>query len=202
MWKIPFDWLPSSWGLKGKSRQRAQAEYELSGLDLDQRLAEIDHDDPDAQAKAKLAARLKHKDIDQYQHDQELARLTLGDDELAIDLLRIDLSHNKISQADHDRRRADILAEPWVAMPQISWDPADPSRSFFELDYNDHFVAYLRAHGYNNGTDEAVVERWLNDICRSVAMDLAQTDSAFVTEAAPVTRKRRGPKNKPKTEYS
>ena len=33
--KIPFGWLPASWGLKGKSRELAEAEYYLSGYELD-----------------------------------------------------------------------------------------------------------------------------------------------------------------------
>ena len=32
MSKIPFGWLPASWGLKGKSRELAEAEYYLLSI--------------------------------------------------------------------------------------------------------------------------------------------------------------------------
>lgn len=200
--KIPFGWLPGHWGLKGKTRDIAQAEYELSGLELDMRLAEIHHDDPKAQKLAQLDARLKHKAIDLYDYDVEYNRVRLeGDAQLDEVLLNIDLKHHRISKQEHDRKLADLRGEPWVAMPDMKWDPADPSKSYFQLDYNDHFVTYLRANNYQGTTDEQVVERWLNDVCRSVAQEMQEEDGSFVTPAAPVTRKtRKGRKGK--AEYS
>jgi len=48
--KIPFWMLPASWGLTGKSKLRAKAEYELTGIELKKELARIDIDnDIDAQ---------------------------------------------------------------------------------------------------------------------------------------------------------
>jgi hypothetical protein len=48
--KIPFWMLPASWGLTGKSKLRAKAEYELTGVELNKELARIDIDnDIDAQ---------------------------------------------------------------------------------------------------------------------------------------------------------
>lgn len=200
--KIPFGWLPGHWGLKGKTREIARAEYELSGLELDLRLAEIHHDDPKAQKLAQLDARLKHKAIDLYDYDVEYNRVRLeGDAQLDEVLLNIDLKHHRISKQEHDRKLADLRGEPWVAMPDMKWDPADPTKSYFQLDYNDHFVTYLRANNYQGTTDEQVVERWLNDVCRSVAQEMQEEDGSFVTPAAPVTRKtRKGRKGK--AEYS
>ena len=40
--KIPFWMLPASWGLTGKSKLRAKAEYELEGIELEKELARID----------------------------------------------------------------------------------------------------------------------------------------------------------------
>jgi hypothetical protein len=198
---IPFGWLPGHWGLRGKTREKAKAEYELSGIELDLRLAEIDHDDLKQKSLAQLDAKLKHGVLTQYDYDVQYNTTRLeGDPQLAEILLDIDLKHNKISKLEHDRKLADLRNEPWVSMPDIKWDPNDPSKSYFELDYNDHFVAMLRAANYQGATDEAVVERWLNDVCRSVAAEMAMDDPAFVQNSTPVT-KRRQPKKR-KTEYS
>ena len=198
--KIPFGYLPGHWGLKGRTREIAQAEYELTGLELDLRLAEINHEEPRAQTLAQLDARLKHKDIDLYNYDVEYNKIRLeGDALLDETLLNIELKHNRINQQQHDRKLADLRGEPWVAMPDIKWNPSDPSKSYFELDYNDHFVAFLRNHNYKGTTDEEVVETWLNDVCRSVAAEMGETDPSFVAPA-PVTRKRQSKRKR--IEYS
>jgi hypothetical protein len=199
---VPFGWLPGHWGLKGKTRSVAQAEYELEGLELDLRLAEINHEDPKAQKLAKLDARLKHKQIDPYDYDVEYTQIRLeGDPLLAEVLLDVELKHHRISQQEHDRKVADLKGEPWVNMPDMKWDPNDPSKSYFQLDYNDHFVAFLRGHNYTGTSDEQVVERWLNDVCRSVAQEVQEEDPTFISAVQPTTRKtRKGRKGK--AEYS
>lgn len=198
--KLPFGWMPGHWGLKGKTRLRAQAEYELSGMELDMRMAEIDHEDPVQLELARLDIMLKHKQIDVYEYDVQYNTIRLKDDALLPEVLcDLELKHHKINQSEHDRKLADLRSEPWVSMPDIKWDPADPSRSYFELDYNEHFVSMLRTHNYTGASDEQIVEKWLNDVCRSVATEFHSEDPTFVS-AAPVTRKRQ-PRKK-KTEYS
>ena len=39
--KLPFSMMPASWGLNGKSRLRAEAEYYYAGEDLEKKLAVI-----------------------------------------------------------------------------------------------------------------------------------------------------------------
>lgn len=200
--KLPFGWMPGHWGLKGKTRLRAQAEYELSGLELDMRLVEIDHDDTKAQQLAQLDVKLKHGVISTYEHDVQYNTLRLeGDPLLEEVLLDLELKHHRMSKLEHDRKLADLRSEPWVNMPDIKWDPADPSHSYFELDYNEHFVAFLRNNGYKGVSDDQIVESWLTEVCRAVAMDMAQTDPAFVSDAVVPVTKRRQPRKK-KTEYS
>lgn len=200
--KIPFGWLPGHWGLKGKTRLRAQAEYELSGMELDMRLAEIDHEDPVQLELARLDIKLKHKQMELYDYDVQYNMIKLKHDPLLPEvLLNLELTHNRISQSEHDRKLADLRSEPWVSMPDIKWDPTDPSRSYFELDYNDHFVTMLKSHNYTGISDEQIVEKWLNDICRAVAQDFIAEDPAFVSNAAPPVTRKRQPRKK-KTEYS
>ena len=58
---------------------------------------------------------------------------------------------------------------------------------------------FLRNNNYKGTADEEVVERWLNDVCRSVAAELSEEDSSFVSPA-PVNRKRQ--QKKKRSEYS
>jgi hypothetical protein len=197
---LPFNWLPSSWGLKGKTRQRAEAEYYLEGYELAVRLAEIDHDDPHMLNLRKLEIDHQFKKIDDHTFEISRAELQLSDTDLVMRKLEIDRDHNRINQSQYDRAVADAKGEPWVSMPDIKWDPNDPSRSYFELDYNEHFVLFLREHKYSGTTPEEIVEKWLNDVCKSVAQEIEEDEPGFVAAAKP-TRKIRQKKTK-KTEYS
>lgn len=195
--KIPFGFLPASWGLKGKSRQIAEAEYNLEGYNLEMALALIEHENGVEYNKALIAIDLKHKKIDQLEADRKLARLQYLEDsvELEVALLEVNLKHNIISQVDFDKKRADLLEEPYMAMPKISWDPIDPSKTYFELDYNEHFVHFLEQNGYA-GSEEDIINRWLNDVCLSVLDDVAPIDNEFVKTVRTVRR------NDGKTEHS
>lgn len=185
---IPFSWLPASWGLRGKSRQLAEAEYLYEGYELDCRLAEINHaDDQAALNKALLDIKLKHNKIDQYAYDLELSTLNKDGNDLELAKLETELKHNKISTTEYERKRADIIGEPWMSMPKISWDPVSSTKTFMELDYNDHFVVFLRKNGYT-GSDEDCINRWLNDICNSILDEMAQDDPEFVTTVKRIRR--------------
>ena len=189
--KIPFHLLPASWGLKGRSRQIAEAEYLYEGHELDVALAKINNDDPTDLERALVDVDLKHGRIDQYEADRRKTRLALPEDsdertiELAI--LDVDLKHGKITEQEHERKRADLTDEPYMAMPKISWDPADPSKTYFELDYNDVFVRYLEANGYA-GTEEEIINRWLNDVCSSILDEMAVSEPEFVRTVRTVRR--------------
>ena len=189
MSKIPFSWLPASWGLKGKSRELAEAEYYLTGYDLDVAKARIEHGLASPEfTKSVLDIDLAYGKISAYDHDTRLAEIGNTDETaLALAKLDVDLKHNKISAQEHERKVADLKNEPYMAMPKISWDPVDPSKTFFELDYNDAFVQSLRSNSYQ-GTDEDVINRWLNDVCNSILSEMAPTDPEFVSSVRRVRR--------------
>jgi hypothetical protein len=186
--KIPFGWLPAAWGLKGKSRELAEAEYYLTGYDLDIAKARIGHGiDTLEFTRAVIELDYRYGKISEYEKDCKLMG-TYGDQLVpGLALLDIDLKHNRISQQEYDRKRADLLNEPFMAMPKISWDPVDPSKTFFELDYNEAFVQSLRDNGYQ-GSDEDVINRWLNDVCNSILSEMAPTDPEFVSNVRRIRR--------------
>lgn len=181
MAKIPFGWLPGSWGLSGKTRKIAEAEYYYTGYDLDVELAKINHANPDDLKHALLDIDKKYKKIDEYEYDQALAKLDNTDDtKQQIALLDVELKHEKITAVEHEKQRANLLKEPWVSMPKISWDPVNKNKTYFELDYNDHFIKYLRDNNYS-GTDDDVLNKWLNDVCISVIEDINEGDASIAT---------------------
>lgn len=192
--KIPFGLLPASWGLKGKTRQIAEAEYLYDGYELEIELARINNEDPINLELEIINIDLKWKKIDEYESDRRRARILLSregkeTDEKSLEaaLMDVDLRHGKISPQEYDRKRADLLGEPYMAMPKISWDPADPSKTFFELDYNEAFVRFLEKNGYV-GVEEEIINRWLNDVCASVLDDMSGTEPDFVRTVRTIRR--------------
>jgi hypothetical protein len=218
---IPFSWWPGSWGLKGKTRAIAQAEYELSGTKLELKLVDIEHaDNISARTLAKNAIYLRDNLIDPYQYDLEEIQIKLktvdGNEEYERAKLELDFKHGKITEYEYDLQKlgpelddpewklkklefnvkhgkllqsekeklaADIRGEPWVSIPNISWDPLDSSKTYFELDYNESFVQDLRDRGNYRGTEAEVIDAWLTDVCASIAEEMNQIPSSnnFVT---------------------
>lgn len=94
--------MPAAWGLKGKSREIAEAEYNLTGYDLDEKLIEINFRD-DAKAKHKAIVELQHKYlmISQREYQTEMANLLESDVDRECELLRIKYAHSEISEYDY-----------------------------------------------------------------------------------------------------
>ena len=133
--KLPFGMMPASWGLKGKSRAIAEAEYYYEGEELEKVLAEINAE---------------------------------SDDEKVLSALDIDLKNGRIGREQYDKRRAEILEEPYVNVIHMDVNPENAKAGYIELDWNDHFVKFLHENGYTGTSDEDVVNKWFNDVCRTV----------------------------------
>ena len=142
--KLPFSMMPASWGLKGKSRAVAEAEYYYTGIELEEALAEIDADTDLDKEIAKLDVKFKNEKIGKYEYDKALA---------------------------------DLKEEPYVNVMKLEVNPENAKAGYMELDWNDHFVEFLHGNGYKGESDEAVVNKWFNDVCRTVLVqEIADQD--------------------------
>jgi hypothetical protein len=137
--KLPFWMLPASWGLKGKTREIAEAEYYHEGQDLEEKLAEINANTPEEKEIAKLAVKLKHEEI---------------------------------SQDAYDKAVATIKKEPWVNVVKMGVNPTNVTQGFFELDWNEEFIVMLQEAGIEGMSDEEIVNKWFNGVCKTVLLIL------------------------------
>lgn len=135
--KIPFWMLPASWGLKGKTRDIAEAEYYFEGKDLEEKLAEINAETPEEKEIAKLEVKLKHEEI---------------------------------SQDAFDKAVASIKKEPWVNVIKMGVNPTNVTQGYFELDWNEEFIIMLQEAGIEGKSDEEIVNKWFNGVCRTVLL--------------------------------
>lgn len=142
--KLPFSMMPASWGLKGKTRAIAEAEYYYEGEELEEVLAELGADSDIDKKVAKLDVKLKNK---------------------------------KIGQSEYDKEIAEIKNEPWVNVLKLDVNPENAKAGYMELDWNDNFVKFLHDNGYEGKDDEAIVNKWFNDVCRTVLVqEMADQD--------------------------
>ena len=74
MAKLPFRMMPGSWGLRGKTRAIAEAEYLYEGEELTAKLAEIEADGDPVQSELNvLAAKLKTGELTHPEYEKECA---------------------------------------------------------------------------------------------------------------------------------
>lgn len=101
--------------------------------------------------------------------EEKLAELnaeTAEDKEVAV--LAVKLKHDEISQDAFDKAVAKIKKEPWVNVTKMGVDNKNVAAGYFELDWNEEFIAMLYENGYVGQSDEEVVNKWFNDVCRTV----------------------------------
>ena len=207
MTKIPFKWLPASWGLKGKPYDVAEANYYWAGRDLEYKLLSIDkkyglsdkdfsknkaaldykygnmtdyefelelakiNNDGTVPAKKMLELEFEHHIIDEYDYDKSKIFLKIPDKESIdhkVGLLEVDFKHVKIKKNFFEKSVATLKEEPWIDIIDHGFDPAQGINGvYFEFDWNEYWVDFLRKNGYIGLGDEQIVEQWFSDVCRS-----------------------------------
>jgi hypothetical protein len=167
---IPFRFTPASWGLVGDAYREAEAYYHLDGEALERRLLEIRlADDPQKLQEAMLELDVRYQRISPYEAAKQRVTMTQPeglDRDLA--LLAIEHDYGNVRDHDYQKRRATLRGEPWICIVNSGFDPQQGIDGvFFEFDWNQQWVEYLRSHGYSGQTDEQVVDDWFTDVCRS-----------------------------------
>lgn len=74
--------------------------------------------------------------------------------------------------------------EPYVNVLSMELDPEDIHNGSFELDFNEIFVARLVKSGYMmkpDDTDTMIVDRWFQDVCRNIALEMYEQVQADPT---------------------
>lgn len=172
---IPFRWLPASWGLTGKSYEEAEARYSLNGIELELRLAEINHDGA-ALMKAQADINKNYGLIDEYEWMRQhiLAETINSDTDRKVELLKLDIEYGRIERRSGEKQIAGLLNEPWVSIVEEGLDQTQgPNGFYFVFDWNDHWIDLLRKHGYEGESEDELMERWFTDVCRNEVMNSA-----------------------------
>lgn len=204
--KIPFKFLPGSWGLKGTKYKEAEAYYLYTGKELDFVLNTIafeEHKDQQrylldeaklmyryglftpyeyAHKCAELKKELTPKEelrlkytygaITEYEYDIQCANLIEDATEKELALNEANFKHNKITLVQYEKEKANINKEPWIDVVDHGFDKSKGLNGvYFEFDWNDQWIQYLRLNGYTGLSDEDVVEAWFKDVCNTMYIE-------------------------------
>lgn len=165
------------------------AELKLRLLDLDLAYGKItayEHDLAFLRATSRdtrtniLELDLRHGRITAYEFDRTMVEISTPDGaQRDAAMAAVDLKHGKITQCEHDKRIADINDEPWIGIKDHGFDPAQGMNGvYFEFDWNDRWIEFLRLNGYVGQSDEEIVEQWFGDICRSQSATIRPNGSS------------------------
>lgn len=138
---LKFGWLPGHWGLTGKIREVAEAEYTLAGEELEKTKIEINLAERSGEEVA--VSLLEHEVKYGRLEKKELAKQTAtihGDPWVDIKNLETDPDNPRFGGVELDWNRAFI----------------------------DHLE--LHGYGPNPDEDDTV-NAWFNDLCRNIALD-------------------------------
>ena len=184
--KIPFNLMPGSWGLKGKTREIAKAEYELIGSELEKKLLSINIDDHNSSEyrRGLLEIKLKYQEITEPEYCRLLADLFEDKTQKELCLLELDKREGKITDTEYSKKLCTLKNEPWVTV--INMDFASGKSALegsFELDWNEQFVEKLKSEGYTGPTPDNIVNQWFMEICRNVALEEFDGTGNFTSDS-------------------
>lgn len=207
---LPFIFNPAGWGLVGKSKEEAIANWTLEGEALERELLSIEHryaiktpvEEKDLKTKT-LVLDLKYGKITEREYQVELLKLDYPDEnsvEFRERMLDIRKYFEEISQREYDKELATLHDTPWVTIldSKINVDAEAGTGLEFELDWNPPFIQSLIRNGYTGATEADLVDQWFSETCRSVFMD--ELDFGPVEENPTTTTQRK--KTGGKTEFS
>lgn len=173
MFKLPFGYMPGHWGLKGKTKEIAKAEYELTGYDLERKLLDINverYSEEEIKRKI-LDLDLKHEKITKAEYNRSLLEFIKDERQAKLALLELDLKDGNITNTEYAKQSSTIRGEPWVTVLNMDFGGKNSLEGSFELDWNEHFVTKLKNEGYTGPTPDNIVNQWFMEVCRNVAME-------------------------------
>lgn len=178
---------PKNWFLPEKEKKVKLLEKTLSGETLDRALADLFENE--------IVRKRRHLYIDLEYGKITERELAIKEAELVItnaaDLdhakLEIDLRYEVITKQQYEHRKADLNKEPYVSVIGIDFDDKNPSKGYFELDFNEYFVEYLANNGYDGIEPEEIVNEWFSDLCKNIVledmMDENGNPKSFLTDS-------------------
>ena len=165
--RIPFRFWPWSWGMNGKVRGRAQAEYELQGEELERKLANIDLVDSELSQKL-LDIDFKYDHITEVEYEVKTIELMPDSIEKKIKSFDNLWSYGHITDSEYRKEIATLHEEPFFEF-EVELVEGELELA---VEYNPFFINHLRANGYSDELESDIIDQYVEDLGRRIS----QTD--------------------------
>ena len=109
---------------------------------------------------------------DEYELEQALEDIKLRNDpvEKQVVAVKRKFAAGDLTENERDKEIATIRKEPYVNVISMGIEDEDIRQGYFELDWNDDFVIMLQNAGITGTSDDDVVNKWFNGVCRTVLL--------------------------------
>jgi hypothetical protein len=109
---------------------------------------------------------------DEYELEQALEDIRLRNDPVEGQIVEVKrkFAAGDLTENERDKEIANIRKEPYVNVIEMGIEGDDIRQGFFELDWNDEFVIMLQNAGITGTSDDDVVNKWFNGVCRTVLL--------------------------------
>ena len=96
---------------------------------------------------------------------QDKVEAKLAEDVAQVEAEKMELLKQRDPKDYHTRKK-----EPWVNVIDVKVNEENVRNGFFELDWNEYFIAQLVEAGYGveNDPEEEIVDRWFRDIVHNM----------------------------------
>ena len=79
-----------------------------------------------------------------------------------------------------EKEIASLKKEPYIRVIDTQFDRNNPSNGFFELDWNEYFIADLKRAGYTGANDEEIVDKWFRQLCQNIIAESNSTQEVRI----------------------
>ena len=140
----------------------------IDAFEYDKQVLEV-NGPPDDRELSKVE--LKHGRITEADYDLKMATLDHPEGkERDLAVLASKLRHGTISKLEHDKQEANLTETPWIGIIDQGFDlDKGVNGVYFEFDWNDYWIEYLRLNGYVGHNEDMIVEQWFQDVCQATA---------------------------------
>jgi len=104
---------------------------------------------------------------------RDLTGITAKEEALAAEEARIKEEEMELLKKKDPKEYATRRKEPWVSVLDVKVNEDNVRNGFFEMDWNEYFIADLIQAGYgvDNDPEEEIVDRWFRDIVYNMLAD-------------------------------
>ena len=131
--------------------------------------AKIDYEGDELASKL-LAIDVLFGKVSSYDAERQRAEAMQPGLDRDLALLAVEHDYGNLADNEYEKTRATMRNEPWIAIVNSGFDPEQGIDGvFFEFDWNQPWIEFLKINGYIGHTDEQIVDDWFTDVCRSYA---------------------------------